>query len=177
MKKFMKSMSILHSFGYSVRKSAYVESFNRSIQDLIAREASAHGSDISLRWVDYVDRSLFKYNYVNVHSFIKMTPAQAELPQSQKRLKSLFEAKHAKVQRKKPKLQVGDQVRVWRDKGRFGRSYFNDFSDELFTVNRVLTNMKHPRYELRDGLGNIIIGNWLEEELSKFVPIPPIKDK
>ena len=166
----MRDMEIQHSFGYSVRKSSYIERFNRTIQDLIAREASAHGSDIALRWVDFVDRALFKYNYINIHSFIKMTPAQAERPMSQKKLKQLFEAKHAKVRKKNPKLKIGDQVRIWRNKGRFGRSYTHDFSQEIFTVHQVFTNMPHPRYELIDGHGNVIMGNWLEEELSQFIP-------
>ena len=173
----MKTMGIQHSFGYSIRKSAYVEAFNKTIQSLIAREASATGSDISTRWVDSLDRALFKYNFVNVHSFIKMTPAQAELPQSQQQLKILFDAKHAKVRPRKPKLKVGDQVRIWRGKGKTGgkkgklskRSYFNDFSDELFTINKVLTNMPIPRFQLKDQSGKIVIGNWFQEELSQYI--------
>ena len=163
-------MGIQHSFGYSVRKCAFVERFNRTIQDLIAREASANGSDISLRWVDYVDRALFKYNNVNIHSFTKMTPAKAELPQSQEQLKYRFKLKYSKVKKKKARFVPGDLVRVWRDKGKFKRSYFNDFSDELFTINRVFKNLKHPRYELRDGNGLLIKGNWIQEELSPYSP-------
>ena len=63
----MKKMEIQYRQSYSTRKSAYVEAFNKTIQDLIAREAAGDGENINVKWFQYLDRSLYKYNMINEH--------------------------------------------------------------------------------------------------------------
>ena len=59
------------------------------------------------------------------------------------------------------------------DKGKFGRSYQQDFTDEVFIINKVFTNLPRARYQLVDLNGQIILGNAIDEELTKFTPTPP----
>ena len=86
------------------------------------------------------------------------------------KLQFLFNKKYSKIKREKPKFKVGDHVRIFVDKGKFPRSYHQDFSDEVFLVNKVFTNLPKPRYELRDAQGEIILGNALQNELSLYLP-------
>ena len=46
MREFMKSMEILHTFSFSVRKSSYIERFNQTFEVLMAKE-----KDNSKRWI------------------------------------------------------------------------------------------------------------------------------
>ena len=162
----MKSMKILHTFSYSVRKAAMVERFNQTFEGLMAKETHRTGG----RWIDKVKMVLYKYNYVNVHSFIKMTPAQGELLKNQPKLARLFNIKYSKIKNKTPKFKVGDLVRLFVDKGKFGRSYQQDFTNELFVIDKVFTNLPKPRYQLKDLKGEIILGNAIDEELRRYTP-------
>ena len=184
-KDFMKEMRILHTFSYSIRKAAMVtqlslenikvntffffqvERFNQTFENLIAREKSRLNTG---RWIDHVEPCLKKYNTVNVHSFVKMTPKQADLNQSQPILDRLYKIKYSKIKRKPAKFRAGDYVRLFVDKGKFGRAYHQDFTNEIFIVAQVFTNLPKARYQLKDLNGNLILGNAIDEELTKFIP-------
>ena len=185
--KFLTDEMSIHHIKYtSLVKSAYVESFNRTIQGLLAKEAVGHGSNINKHWLKHLPRSLYKYNYVNVHSFIKMTPAEGEKLSNQMKIQTLFQAKHQKAEmlakarapkghdKPLPKYKLGDKVRLWRDKGKFGnRSYYQDFTDEVFEIASVLQRQLYPIYQIKDGNGEILIGNAMEHELTRFIPPEP----
>ena len=164
----MKSMKILHTFSYSVRKAAMVERFNQTFEGLMAKQMSKRKG----RWIDKVKPVLHKYNYINVHSFIRMTPSQGELRENQAKLEKLFDIKYSKIKKKEAKFKIGDHVRLFVDKGKFGRSYQQDFTDEVFIINKVFTNLPRARYQLVDLNGEIILGNAIDEELTKFTPTP-----
>ena len=166
-------MKINHTITFQTVKVPYIERFNRTIQTLIAKEAAAAGDNINVHWFKYLDRCLFKYNNVNRHSFTKMTPAEGEREENQAKLALAFTAKHNKIKRERPKFRVGDYVRIWNYKGKFGRGYQADFSNELFVINKVLTNLRIPRYELTDLTGQVILGNFKNNELRLFIPPPP----
>lgn len=162
----MRTMSILHTFSFSTRKAAMVERFNQTFQGLMAKEMDKSAG----RWIDKVKPCLYKYNFVNVHSFLKMTPVEGELEKNQQKLKTLFNIKYSKIKTKKPNFKIGEVVRLFADKGRFPRSYHQDFTDELFIIDKVFTNLPRARYQLKDLEGNIILGNALDEELTKYIP-------
>ena len=166
----MKSMDIQYRQSYSVRKSAFVEAFNGTIQNLIAAEREGDGGGDPKYWIGYWRQALKKYNFTNVHTFIKMTPFEAEQQVNQAKVAHQFDLKYKKIKKKRAKLKIGDIVRIFRDKGKFGRKYHQDYSDELFEIEKVFINMPHPRYQIKDMNGQTILGNFLEEELSRFIP-------
>ena len=159
-------MKIQYSQSYSDRKSAYVESFNRTIQDLVVREREGTGGNPN-RWINLWSRALEKYNFKNTHNFTNLTPFQAEQKRNQAKVKEKFDIKHAKVKFRPAKFKVGDIVRIYRIKGKFGRSYHQDFTNELFKIILILHNMPHPRYRLQDLNGETILGDFTEDLLSK----------
>ena len=166
----MKSMKILHTFSYSIRKACIVERFNQTIEGKVAREVAGQGGQVG--WIDVLERSLWKYNYKSRHSTVKMTPAEAELPGNQALLKETYDAKYSKIKYKPARFKVGDYVRLFVDKGKFGRFYQQDYTDEVFIVNKVFSNMPHSRYQLKDLNGQLILGNAIDEELTLYIPPP-----
>ena len=163
----MKEMKILHSYTYSLYKASFVERFNQTFQGLMSREQAMTGGK---KWINLIDQVMYKYNYVNVHSFIKMTPASAELDKNQIKISKLFKKKYKSIKWKSPKFKEGDIVKIYRQKGTWPRSYHQDYTDENFIVNKVLVNLPKPRYELKDFNGEVILGNFQEGELSKYDP-------
>ena len=162
----MKSMKILHTFSYSIRKACIAERFNQTIQGKVARELAGRGGGGG--WIDVLKSCLWKYNYKSWHSTIKMTPWQAEW--SPVKLKKIYDVKYSKIKYKPPKFKVGDVVRLFVDKGKFGRFYQQDYTNELFIVYKVFSNMPHSRYQLKDLNGQLILGNALDEELVLYTP-------
>ena len=165
----MREMNIQYTQSYSDRKGAYVERFNRTIQDLIAREREGVGASPK-QWITLYKRALYKYNFVNIHSFTKLTPNQGRQDEYQTAVASKFHIKHSRVKPLHPRYKVGDIVRIYRIKGKFGRSYHQDYSDELFKIIKILVNMPHPRYRIQDMSGEIIKGDFMEDLLSKYIP-------
>ena len=100
-----------------------------------------------------------------------MTPWEAEQKENQARVRSLFAAKYSKIKFSKPKYSEGDFVKLFVDKGKFGkRRYKSDFTKEVFVINKVYKNLPRPRYQLKDLSGAIIKGNAGQHELSQYIP-------
>ena len=69
----------------------------------------------------------------------------------------------------KPKLKVGDEVRIFKLRGKFKRGYTANYTDELFTISEVLPT-NPPTYKIVDKQGEEVIGTFYKEELSKLTP-------
>jgi hypothetical protein len=68
----------------------------------------------------------------------------------------------------KPLLQVGDQVRVSRNKKVFEKGYENNWSREVFKIKKVL-HRRPIMYEIIDLNGEDITGRFYERELQKVL--------
>ena len=65
---------------------------------------------------------------------------------------------------------MGDSVRIFKERGTFHRGYMEDFSEEIFTVGKVLTNLPVPRYQLKETNGEVLIGSFFEDEMVRYDP-------
>ena len=45
-----------------------------------------------------------------------------------------------------------------------------DFTTEIFTINKVLNNLPVPRYKLNEYNGDEVVGSFFEDELVKYNP-------
>ena len=70
--------------------------------------------------------------------------------------------------RSKPKLRVGDRVRISKAKKRFRKGYMASWSEELFTVGGAHP-FDPPVYRLIDDAGTILDGTFYEQELQKVI--------
>ena len=159
-----KSYNIHHYFSYSDKKCAIIERFNLTLQELIYKIMDYTNS---YRWIDHLQQAVQIY-HSRIHSTIKMTPLKAELKTSQRKLRKIYNLKYGKMKKIKPRFAVGDSVRVAAQRTKFQRGYLQQFNEEPFVISKVLTNLPIPRYELKDGLNNIILGHFFDHELVKY---------
>ena len=68
----------------------------------------------------------------------------------------------------RPKLKVGDRVRIRKKIETFHRGYRIQFTEELFTISHIPTR-NQPTYVVMDVNDEIIQGKFYEPELVKFV--------
>ena len=65
------------------------------------------------------------------------------------------------------KFEVGDQVRVSKERLKFEKSYLPAWSEEVFTVAKRNGRQERPAYKLKDYSGEEIQGTFYEQELQK----------
>ena len=71
--------------------------------------------------------------------------------------------------KKKQRFQVGDLVRIVREKGKFEKGYEPNFTKEVFTVVECLLR-DPPVYRIRDKNGEVLQGLFYNEELVRANP-------
>ena len=155
--------------------AAYIERFNRTFQNIVYSYMTEHETNrfISKSMPDGSVLSLlpmFVKTYNNrKHRMIGVTPYEAETrPELEIDIQKRLNAYHGKIKNQKPKLNVGDYVRIAKIKGKFSRGYNEQASQEIFKIHRVKTNLKIPLYELSNYRGDEIIkGSFYDFELVK----------
>ena len=100
-----KNITIYHT--YSENKSAIVERFNRTLKSAMWRFFTQKQTHC---WLKFLPEFIEKYNTVNVHSSIKMTPEDASKKENEEKLLNL---QYKGIQfNKTPKFNNGDSVRI-----------------------------------------------------------------
>ena len=165
---FLKEVGISHYLSYSLRKCPVVERFNLTIQRLLYKMMDQANT---FRWVDLLDSAMAIY-LNRTHRTIKMSPLEAEKEESSLTLRRIYFEKylHAANKRQKPKFEVGDTVRIFKERGQFHRGYMEDFSEEVFEISHIDTTLPLPRYKLKEYDGNHITGSFFQNELVGYKP-------
>lgn len=162
-KALMKQYNINHYFSFSTNKAAIAERFQRTLKNWLFREFSSQGS---YKWLDILPQLMQKYNN-KVHRSIKMAPNKVTIKNSQQVHKNLLMSVSAnRLRKNKSKFKVGDTVRISKYKHIFSKSYYPNWTTELFTVVKV-NKTKPKTYILKDENQNIIQGSFYNEELLK----------
>lgn len=167
--KYFKDQIIHHYLSYSDRKAAVIERFNLSIQQLLYKIMDYKSTN---RWIDCIDQAM-KIYLNRKHSTIKMSPLEAEDPKNENEVRRnlfIFFNKNSHLKPQKQKFFVGDTVRVWKYKRSFKRGYDSNFTDEYFTIYKVLKNLPVIRYYLKDYDNEKIVGSYFQEELVAYTP-------
>ena len=66
----------------------------------------------------------------------------------------------------KPKFLVGDFVRISKEKGKFGKGYLPNFTEEIFVISKIIYS-NVIAYRIIDLDGNEIKGIFYNSELVK----------
>jgi len=77
-----------------------------------------------------------------------------------------MQKKENRVRTKKAKYNVGQHVRISKEKMKFAKSAEQDFSTEVFWIIKVIRRTHWPVYELEDLNNQLIDGRLYEEELT-----------
>jgi len=157
--KDVKSLIELYSTE-NEENSSVVEKWNRTMKVRMFKYFSANNT---YKYIDVLKDLVKRYNETK-HSAIGMTPIEASDPANENKVRTnLYPNLPAPS---KPKFAVGDRVRIPRKKRTFEKGYTVRWTEEVFTVNKVLyTNP--TTYKLTDSGGEEIQGSFYEQELQK----------
>ena len=166
--KYLKDNKIHHYLSYSLRKCPVIERFNLTIQTLLYKIMKQNNS---YEWVKYLDKAMKIYLNRN-HRTIKMSPLEAEKDENEIKVRQTYFEKYRKadMKKQKAKFSVGDSVRIYKERGTFHRGYNEDFTEEIFTITKVMKNLPVPRYKIREYNGDDVIGSFFQDELVHYNP-------
>ena len=158
-KALMESRKINMYSTYSGMKASTVERFNRTLKQEMWREFTLRGS---YKWIDILDRLLEKYNDTK-HRTIKMKPNQVT---RENQGEVLLNYKQYVAKSWNSKFQVGDPVRVSKNKHIFEKGYTPNWTTEIFTVTEVCDTIP-TTYKLKDYRDEVVSGGFYDYELLK----------
>lgn len=162
-KKLMEKFKINHYSTYSVKKASIVERVIRTLKEKIWRNFSLRGE---YKWIDALPRLVDEYNNT-VHRTIKMKPSEVDATNEGRIFNRVYDDRRFETKNKsRPKLKVGDYVRISKQKSVFDKGYLPNWSTELFVVERVRST-DPVTYMLTDINGTPIEGGFYEHELQK----------
>ena len=163
--KDVKALLLKHNIHlystYNKEKSTVVERWNRTIKTRMWKYFTANGT---YKYIDILDKLIDQYNNTR-HRSIGCTPTDARKPASyQQVFKNLY---YNKVKNfKEPKFQVGDKVRISKEKKTFEKGYTQNWTDQIYTITEIKKTIP-PTYKIKDQKGEVIGGTFYEPELQK----------
>ena len=95
-----------------------------------------------------------------------MTPVNASQKENEVKVVQNIINKSRYISKSKTKFKVGDKVRISRTKSTFEKGYLPNWSEELYIVDKVQKTIPIT-YKLKDTLGELIQGNFYQQELQK----------
>ena len=101
----------------------------------------------------------------NITLSIKTTPRDASKPEN---YKNTFSALYSNTYKliTKPKLKVGDTVRIIKKKKMFEKGFTPNWTEELFTIEEVKPT-KPITYKIKDKNDEEVKGSFYQQELQK----------
>ena len=112
-----------------------------------------------------MDGLVDRYNN-SKHSSIKMTPVEASEKSNERKVFSNLYGEDIYSEISKPKLKLGDSVRITKKKTIIDKGYTPRWTEEVFTVSQV-QHTDPPTYKITDDNGEEIQGSFYEQELQK----------
>jgi Integrase core domain/Chromo (CHRromatin Organisation MOdifier) domain len=165
--KNFKSLMKAHNVRFDVveddqNKSCIAERFIRTLSSLIYKYFTYANT---FRYIDVLQQLTLSYNN-RWHRTIRMAPSEVKD-------NNILEVYHnirrnRKLRTKKPKCNVGDHVRISRNKHIFSKNYTPNYSHEVFIIRKVILR-KPIVYKLKDLMGEKISGVFYEEEVQKVI--------
>lgn len=164
MQDFLKKNNIVHRIARDpVIKCSIAERFNRTLKGKLWRFFTHRHTR---RYLEVLPDIVKSYNN-SWHSGIRMTPAQVHMGNAARVRENLSMRYETHRPDRKPKYNVGDLVRISREKGVFDKAYSGGWSKELFRIKRISTSRQPPVYFLKDLADVDLTGFFYEEELSR----------
>ena len=108
-----------------------------------------------------LNQVLFTYNHKMEHSATGMTPMQARDGKNHLRVKLNLELKR-KSTRRYPDINVGDKVKVYKEKRPFSKEHVSVWDKKVHTVEDITTSMNQNYYKISDGKRPLLRHEMLE---------------
>lgn len=165
--KFLKENNIKFFTVKSQFKAALAERLNRTLKEKMWRYFTHTGS---YRWLEVLPQIVKGYNAAK-HRSIGVAP-QSVNKDNQQKLWLMQERKGPSVVTRlnpiEPLINVGDHVRLSKVKRHFEKGYLPNFTEEIFTVSRIIREHGKPtQYKVKDYNGVEIDGSFYAAEIQK----------
>lgn len=147
-------------------KASIVERFNKTLRGKIHRIIT---KSVKGKYLDQLGSVVRGYNET-IHRSTGFKPINITYENAHEvwfRLNERRAGFKSLPKKKKPKLKIGDHVRLARGKTTFERGYAQRWSIELFKIKQVHTNINPIVYEIVDAAETPIKGTFYEQELQK----------
>lgn len=158
--RYVKDLVELYSTE-NEEKSSVVERWNRTMKEKMYKYFTANSTQ---KYIDVLDEMVKQYNNTK-HSSIRMTPIEAS---KEKNENTVWRTLYADMEKDRitPTLSVGDKVRITKKKKTFEKGFTPRWTEEVFTVSRVLYTIP-PTYKIKDYNNDEIQGSFYRKELQK----------
>ena len=167
-KKLFAERGIEQRFAHGTSKSCFAERANKTIQLLVYKWLS---DQETTRYIDQLQNFAKTYNKRGHRSLQFMSPNQADKPSNERYVRGLNMSRTSKVQRKEPKYQLGDLVRIKTDSSKISssrRAYAEQYKGEYFVIVHINRTLPIPMYYLKSlDDQNVLEGGFYGSELSK----------
>ena len=119
------------------------------------------------RWIESFPKLVKSYNHT-IHSTLPkdMTPSQVNLKNERKVWLHLYQNEFSTPHKLEKTLNVGQAVRISKQKKTFEKSYYQNYTDEIFLILHVSKTNRPVTYRLTDSSGETIEGIFYRRELS-----------
>ena len=157
----MKRKDIVHFSTSGDTKASVIERFNRTLKQRMYRYFTVKNT---LKYLPVLKDLVLGYNR-SYHRSIKMAPVQVTVQNEEQVWKNLY-AKRLGSKRPKPKLKVGDRVRLNKKYRVFKKGYLPRWTEEVFVVARVMRGVV-PTYNINEWDGTPVRGTFYAQDLQK----------
>ena len=156
LKKWLSDNDIIMYSTFNEGNSVVAERFIRTLKNKLYKHMTATGKTV---YYDVLDDAVNEYNNTK-HNTIKMKPIDVKNDN-----KRVYIDEHNK---KDSRFKVGDRVRISKFKNIFAKGYTPNWSTEIFIVNKINDTVPYT-YNLKDLIGEEIIGSFYDKELQKSI--------
>ena len=143
-------------------KSSVVERWIRTMKERMWKYFTDNNTNV---YIDILPDLVEDYNNTK-HSSIKMTPVEVSMKKNELAVWRNLYPNRLKPIKVTPKFSVGDKVRITKKKKTFEKGYTTRWTEEVFTIVRVLRTSP-VTYKIADLNGEEIDGTFYEPELQK----------
>jgi len=164
--KYCASNNMKLIFTGNDTKASHVERSQRSLQEILYKIMEEKQTN---SFLPLLDHALNIYNN-RVNRITGFSPNEAYKDSNHSSVLENLEKYYSKAirNRKSPNFKAGDSVRIALKRTKFDRGYKPRFTEEVFRIKQVLTNLPQPRYILSSyDNGETIDGSFYEGEITK----------
>ena len=164
-KQYLAKLRIKLGHPNSEVKCGIVERVNRTLQNYMYRYMTDRQT---YKYIDVLQRLVIGYNARPHRTLQGLTPLQAEDPTNKDAVDDALQQHYNKARsaRKKPKLEIGQTVRVKKWIPLFGRGYHEQWKHEIFEIVDINTTLPICMYMIKSAdSGEVIKGGFYENEL------------
>lgn len=165
-KDYCLKNNIKQVFALNDTKCPHIERAQRSLQSIIYKIMEERQTR---QFLNLIDEAVHIYNN-RINRITGFSPNEASLEENKNEVLLNLDKYYIKngSQKKRPSFKIGDTVRIRVKKTIFERSYQPRFSEEVFKISKVLTNLPQVRYAISSfNEREKIKGTFYERELAK----------